>query len=79
LRAATWRQNRLYGLGDAGQGGRLRHGVEGNRGAAILNAQTPSALELIERAVARDAETYRNDAGELGIPMPCVMASALKA
>jgi SAM-dependent methyltransferase len=54
----------------------LRGGV---RVAAILNAQTPSALELIERAVARDAETYRNDAGELRIPMPCVLASALKA
>jgi hypothetical protein len=50
----------------------------GIRVAAILNAQTPSALELIERAVARDAETYRNDAGELQIPMPCVLASALR-
>jgi SAM-dependent methyltransferase len=54
----------------------MRGGV---RVAAMLNAQTPSALELIERAVARDAETYRNDAGELLIPMPCVLASALKA
>jgi hypothetical protein len=41
-------------------------------------AQTPSALELIERAVAHDAETYRNDAGELRVPMPCVLASALR-
>ena len=54
----------------------MRGGV---RVAAMLNAQTPSALELIERAVARDAQTYRNDAGELRIPMPCVLASALKA
>jgi ubiquinone/menaquinone biosynthesis C-methylase UbiE len=54
----------------------MRGGV---RVAAMLNAQTPSALELIERAVARDAETYRNDAGELRIPMPCVLAVALKA
>jgi SAM-dependent methyltransferase len=54
----------------------MRGGV---RVAAMLNAQTPSALALIERGVAHDAEAYRNDVGELRIPMPCVLASALKA
>jgi hypothetical protein len=54
----------------------MRGGV---RVAAMLNAQTPAALALIERAVAHDAEAYRNDAGELRVPMPCVLASALKA
>jgi SAM-dependent methyltransferase len=54
----------------------MRGGV---RLAAMLHAQTPAALALIERAVAHDAETYRSDAGELRIPMCCVLASALKA
>jgi ubiquinone/menaquinone biosynthesis C-methylase UbiE len=54
----------------------MRGGV---RVAAMLNAQTPAALALIERAVAHDAEAYRNDSGELRVPMPCVLASALKA
>jgi len=43
----------------------MRGGV---RVGAMLNAQTPSSLELIDRAVAREAETYRNDVGELRIP-----------
>jgi ubiquinone/menaquinone biosynthesis C-methylase UbiE len=54
----------------------MRGGV---RVAALLNAQTPAALALIEQAVAHDAEAYRNDVGELRLPMPCVLASALKA
>ena len=54
----------------------MRGGV---RVAAMLNAQTPAALASIEQAVAQDAEAYRNDAGELRIPMTCVLASALKA
>ena len=54
----------------------MRGGV---RLAAMLNAQTPAALALIEQTVAHDAEAYRTDAGELRIPMPCVLASALKA
>ena len=54
----------------------MRGGV---RIAAMLLAQTPAALALIERAVAHEADKYRNDAGELRIPMPCVLASALKA
>lgn len=54
----------------------MRGGV---RVAAMLNAQTPAALASIEQAVAHDAEAYRNDAGELRIPMTCVLASALKA
>ena len=45
----------------------------------MLNTQTPAALALIERAVAHDAEAYRNDVGGLRIPMPCVLASAIKA
>ncbi|WP_238468769.1 hypothetical protein [Paraburkholderia tagetis] len=53
----------------------MRGGV---RVAAMLHAQTPAALALIERAVAHEAETYRSDAGELRIPMCCVLASALK-
>ena len=53
----------------------MRGGV---RLAAMLNAQTPAALALIEQAVAHDAKVYRTDAGELRIPMPCVLASALK-
>jgi hypothetical protein len=51
----------------------------GFRTAALLNAQPPAALALIERAVAHDAEAYRHDSGELRIPMGCVVASALKA
>ncbi|MGF6303377.1 SAM-dependent methyltransferase [Paraburkholderia sp. WC7.3d] len=54
----------------------MRGGV---RVAAMLKAQTSSALALIERAVAHDAEMYRNDVGELRIPMPCVLASGVKA
>ena len=54
----------------------LIHG--GVRVAALLNAQTPAALASIERAVAHDAEAYRSDAGELRLPMGCVLASALK-
>jgi ubiquinone/menaquinone biosynthesis C-methylase UbiE len=54
----------------------MRGGV---RFAALLHGQTPAALALIEEAVAQDAETYRSDAGELRIPMCCVLASALKA
>ncbi|NLP63483.1 class I SAM-dependent methyltransferase [Paraburkholderia sacchari] len=53
----------------------MRGGV---RVAAMLSAQTPAALVLIERAVAHDAKAYRNDVGELQIPMPCVLASARK-
>jgi hypothetical protein len=53
----------------------IRGGV---RFAALLNAQTPVALASIERAVARDAQAYRGDAGELRLPMGCVLASALK-
>jgi SAM-dependent methyltransferase len=54
----------------------MRGGV---RTAALLNAQAPAALALIERAVAHDAEAYRHDSGELRTPMGCVLASALKA
>ena len=54
----------------------MRGGV---RTAALLNAQAPAALALIERAVANDAEAYRHHSGELRIPMSCVLASALKA
>ncbi|WP_233857970.1 class I SAM-dependent methyltransferase [Paraburkholderia sp. HD33-4] len=53
----------------------LRGGV---RVAALLHGQTPAALASIERAVARDAEAYRSDTGELRLPMSCVLASALK-
>lgn len=50
----------------------------GVRFAAMLHAQTPAALALIERAVAHDAQAYLTDAGELRIPMCCVLACALK-
>lgn len=53
----------------------MRGGV---RVAAMLNAQTPAALALIEQAVAQDAQAYRNDAGDVSIPMPCILASAIK-
>lgn len=53
----------------------MRGGV---RVAAILNAQTPAALASIEQAVAHDAEACQNDAGELRVPMTCVLASAPK-
>jgi SAM-dependent methyltransferase len=53
----------------------LRGGV---RVAAILNAQTPNALAQIEQAVAQDAQAYRNDDGDLYIPMPCVLVCANK-
>jgi ubiquinone/menaquinone biosynthesis C-methylase UbiE len=51
----------------------------GVRLAAVLNAQSPSALALIELAVAHDAEAYRKHVGELRIPLPCVLSSARKA
>jgi SAM-dependent methyltransferase len=54
----------------------LIHG--GVRVAAMLNAQTRSALASIESCVAHDAEAYRNDFGQVRIPMPCVLASAFK-
>jgi SAM-dependent methyltransferase len=54
----------------------LRGGV---RVAALLNAQTPAALASIEQAVAHDAEPYRNEAGDLQLPMSCVLAHAVKA
>ncbi|MEX3639582.1 class I SAM-dependent methyltransferase [Paraburkholderia sp. BR14320] len=53
----------------------LRGGV---RFSALLHAQTPAALAAIERAVARDAEAYRSDNGDLRLPMSCILASAVK-
>jgi SAM-dependent methyltransferase len=45
--------------------------------AAILNAQTPEALALIEKAVSESAAAYRVD-DEVRVPMPAVLASARK-
>lgn len=53
----------------------LRRG--GVRISAILNAQTPEALDLIEKAVAVGAARFES-AGGVRIPMPCVLASATK-
>ena len=52
----------------------MRGGV---RVAAILKAQTPEALALIEAAVSESAAQYRVDA-EVRVPMPAVLASARK-
>jgi hypothetical protein len=50
----------------------------GVRVAALLSAQTASALALIESSVAHDAQAYQQGNGEIRIPMPCVLASARK-
>jgi ubiquinone/menaquinone biosynthesis C-methylase UbiE len=47
------------------------------RMAAILNAQTPEALEKIQETVAQRVATYRVG-DELRVPTPCVLASATK-
>lgn len=47
------------------------------RVAAILNAQTPEALALIEKTVSESATAYRVD-DEVRVPMPAVLASARK-
>ena len=47
------------------------------RVAAILNAQTPEALALIEKAVSESAAAYRVD-DEVRVRMPAVLASARK-
>lgn len=52
----------------------MRGGV---RVAAILKAQTPEALALIENAVSENAAAYQA-AGEVRVPMPAVLASARK-
>jgi ubiquinone/menaquinone biosynthesis C-methylase UbiE len=52
----------------------MRGGV---RVAAILRAQTPEALALIENAVSESASAYRVD-GAVQVPMPAVLASARK-
>ena len=52
----------------------LRGGV---RVAAILKAQSPEALALIQRAVAEASAAYRTE-GEIQVPMPCVLACARK-
>jgi ubiquinone/menaquinone biosynthesis C-methylase UbiE len=54
----------------------MRGGV---RVAALLKAQQQDELALIERAIAQEAEKYRDGNGELRIPMACVLASAIKA
>ena len=45
------------------------------RVAAILQAQSPQALDAIQKAVSDAAEAYLTD-GEIRVPMPCVLVSA---
>jgi hypothetical protein len=52
----------------------MRGGV---RVAAILKAQTPQALALIEETVSESAAEYRVDK-EVRVPMPAMLASAQK-
>jgi hypothetical protein len=52
----------------------MRGGV---RVGAILRAQSPEALALIQKTVAAEAASYTNN-GEVQVPMPCVLASARK-
>lgn len=52
----------------------MRGGV---RVAAMLKAQTPQALDLIEKAVAESVAAYQSD-GEVRVPMPAVLAFAQK-
>jgi SAM-dependent methyltransferase len=47
------------------------------RVAAILQAQSPQALDSIQKAVSDAAEAYLTD-GEVRVPMPCVLVSARK-
>ncbi len=53
----------------------LMHG--GVRMGAMLRAQTPQALALIETAVYEDSAPYRQG-DDIRVPMPCVLASAKK-
>jgi SAM-dependent methyltransferase len=53
----------------------LMHG--GVRVAALLRAQSKSALALIEQEVRTRVKAYSRH-GELLIPMPCMLASAIK-
>ncbi len=50
----------------------------GVRTAAVLRAQTPTALAAIRAAVRREVEAYAREGGFV-IPMPAVLASATKA
>lgn len=52
----------------------MRGGV---RIAAILKAQSPEALALIQKPVFEDAAAYQSN-GEIRVPMPCVLACARK-
>jgi len=52
----------------------MRGGV---RVAAVLKAQSPEALGLIENSVSQSAAAYQCD-GEVRVPMPCVLAYARK-
>jgi hypothetical protein len=54
--------------------GLLRGGV---RMGALLRAQEPSALARIEKEVKARAAAYLRD-GQLLVPMPCMLASAIK-
>ena len=49
----------------------------GVRTAAVLRAQTPEALAAIRAAVRRGIEAYARDGG-FAVPMPAVLASAIK-
>jgi SAM-dependent methyltransferase len=49
----------------------------GVRTAAVLRAQTPDALAAIGEAVKRGVEAYARD-GRLEIPMPAMLASAVR-
>jgi SAM-dependent methyltransferase len=53
----------------------LKHG--GVRMGAILKAQSPQALALIEKSVLTDSAPYRHG-DNIRVPMPCVLASATK-
>ncbi|CAB3752171.1 class I SAM-dependent methyltransferase [Paraburkholderia humisilvae] len=45
--------------------------------SALLRAQTPQARDSIEKSVLADCAPYR-DGDEIRVPMPCVLASAIK-
>ena len=68
--ALTWRLTNAEQVFEA-----LSRG--GVRTAAVLRAQTPAALARIRDAVRTGAEAYAVN-GEIAIPMPAVLASALK-
>jgi SAM-dependent methyltransferase len=50
----------------------------GVRTAALLRAQSAAALQTIRKTVVGEVERYRSDDGDIVLPMPAVLASAVR-